>query len=891
MRHSGSIGQFGGQFKMKSKLTVTTIYLLAILLVSVPLFSQTETGAITGTVVDPTGAVVPKAAVTATSTTTGAVRSTETNDNGLYTITNLQPGSYELKIKASGFRAHLQRIQVAVGSRVSADARLQTGSSETVVEVSAKAEDVAVNTENQTTSQVINSQQITELPSITRNPYDFVVASGSVASDAGAATGRGVGVSINGARAASTNVLLDGGENVDYFGATVGQNVPLDSVQEFSVLTSNFTPEYGRASGGVVNVATKSGTNAFHGSAYEYYRGSGLGANTPENKANDLPRNRYVRNQFGYSIGGPIIKDKLFFFNNIEWIRVRSAASRQFLVPTPQFIAQAAPATQQFFAAYGTLVRPIDTVFTKSQLTVAGSGLAAGTAGTPWGDLPGTFPVLGQVTSTVPIDAGGGDPQNSLLGVVRFDYNLSEKTQIFARWSVDRLNAFQGSNSYSPYAGYNTGYLNRNNNYLLSLTHVFSPNLVSQTKIVYNRLKNLQPVNGPNVPTLFWKGSNALILGKRAWLPGYLPGSPGSGIPFGGPQNLYQFYEDLNWTRGRHQLRFGGNYIQMRDNRVFGAYQMAPEQLGGNTTQGFNNFLLGQLVSFRSAIDPKGANACKFDYAALDNNQSLGTLPYIQDSTCAITLPATTPKFGRNNRYSDFALYVNDTWKILERLTLNLGLRYEYFGVQHNADPNLDANFYYGSGSNFPQQYRNGLAMRTANSPVGGLWAPDKNNFAPRVGFAYDVFGDGKTSIRGGFGIFYERNFGNVTFNVIQNPPNYAVISITPADVGGNLPVYTSNLGPFAGTGATKYILTPSLRNVSQNIRTAYNETWNLGVERQLGGNSVLAVTYTGSRGLKLYTLEDFNRRGSGVIYNGDNPDAIIGYTKDKDGNDVPIYL
>lgn len=858
---------------MKPSFTVT--WLLAIFLVlfgSLIAFAQTETGTITGTVADTTGAVVPSAKVTATSTTNGSIRSTVSNADGLFAITNLQPGLYDVKIEAQGFASVVQKVQVTVGARIGVDAKLKPGATTETVEVVANQEGVTVNTENQTVSQTISARELSSLPTETRDYNDLAATSGSVSSDAGGSTDRGVGFSINGARAASTSILLDGAENVDYFGAGVGQNVPLDSIQEFSILTSNFTPEFGRASGGVVNVATKSGTNEFHGSVYEYYRGSGLGANTPENKAtitpdypNGLPRDRYDRHQAGYSIGGPIIKNKLFFFNNIEWIRVRSAQSRTFLVPTPQFIAASNQATQDFFAAYGNLVKPIETVYTKSEVSAMAGGPGAGTAGTPWGDLPADFPVLGSVSTTIPIDAGGGDPQNSLRGVARIDFNMSDKTQIFARWGAERVNAFVGSNSNSPYQGYNTGYLNRNNNYLLSVTHAFSTTFVSQSKLTFNRLKNLQPVGGTDLPTLFWKGTNTTIGGFRAWLPGYLPGSPGSSIPFGGPQNVYQFEQDFNWAKGHHQWRFGGNYVHMRDNREFGAYEMAPEQLGSNTTGGFSNFMLGQLVSFKSAINPKGANACKYDYS---------THSYIQDASCAITLPATTPRFGRNNRYNDYAFYVNDTWKVMNRLNLNLGLRYEVYGVQHNADPSLDANFYYGSGANFPEQYRNGATQVAGKSAIGGLWKPDHNNWGPRAGFAWDVFGNGKTSLRGGAGLFYERNFGNVTFNVIQNPPNYAVVTITPADVGGNLPIYTDNLGPFAGTGATKYIMTPSVRNVSQNIRTAYTETWNLGIEHQLNPSSLVAITYTGSHGLKLYSLEDYNRLGSGVIYNGDDPEV-----------------
>ena len=856
---------------MRFSLRSVSVLLLVTMFAALFAFGQAETGTITGTVTDRSGAVVPGAKITVKSTASGYTRTASASGTGNFAIPSLQPGRYEVRVESAGFGAFTRQVEVTVGSRVTVNPALTAGTSEITIDVVENDAGVAVNTTNQTVGQTISAQSITELPTITRNPYSLAATAGNVASDPGGASGRGVGVSINGQRSASTSILLDGGENVDNFSATTGQNVALDSVQEFSVLTNNFTPEFGRASGGIVNVATKSGTNSFHGSAYEFYRGSGLGANTPENKANQAletpsrnQRDRYDRNQFGYSVGGPIIKDKLFFFNNIEWIRVRSAQERRYLVPTPDFIAAADPATQAFFNAYGTLAAPIGRVYTKAELTTPGSGLGAGTVGTPWGNLASTFPVLGEVTRTIPIDAGGGDPQNSILGTARFDYNLSQSTQMFARYNAERATAFQGSNSNSPYAGYNTGYYNRNHNALLSVTHTFAPTVVFQSKVIFNRLKNFQPVNGPDVPTLFWKNTSANILGKRAWLPGYLPGSPGSGIPFGGPQNLYQFYEDLSWVKGNHQFRFGGNYIHMRDNRKFGAYEMAPEQLGGNTTAGFNNFLLGRLVSFRSAINPQGANACAYDYTAH---------AYIKDASCAITLPATTPKFGRNNRFNDWALYGNDSWKVFPRLTLNLGLRYEVYGVQHSADPLLDANFYFGPGSSFFQQYRNGGTQRAVQTPVHGLWEPDYNNFAPRLGFAWDVFGDGKTSLRGGFGIAYERNFGNVTFNAIQNPPNYAVISITPSDVGGVLPVYTANLGPFAGSGVTKYLTTsPSVRHILQDIRTAYSEMWNMSLERQLMSNTVLAFEYTGSHGVKLYSLEDPNRLGSGVIYLGDDP-------------------
>jgi hypothetical protein len=193
---------------------------------------------------------------------------------------------------------------------------------------------------------------------------------------------------------------------------------------------------------------------------------------------------------------------------------------------------------------------------------------------------------------------------------------------------------------------------------------------------------------------------------------------------FGGPQNLAQAYQDVNYSPGKHGLRFGGSYLHLQDNRTFGNAQNAKEILSLNTlANALNNIVSGQLQAFTVAIDPQG----KFPGDRID-------------------LPVGPPSFSRNNRFNEFALYLNDSWRILHRVTLNLGLRYEYFGVQHNKDPRLDSNFYLGNGSTIFEQIRNGSVLLAPESPVGKLYKPDTNNFAPRIGFAWDVLGNGKTS-------------------------------------------------------------------------------------------------------------------------------------------------
>jgi hypothetical protein len=235
-----------------------------------------------------------------------------------------------------------------------------------------------------------------------------------------------------------------------------------------------------------------------------------------------------------------------------------------------------------------------------------------------------------------------------------------------------------------------------------------------------------------------------------------------------------------------------------------------------------------------------------------------------------VTLPIGAPNFSRSNRYNDGSIYAQDVWKFRHNLTLNLGLRWEYFGVQHDANPNLDSNFYMGSGSNLFDQIRNGQMLTVPSSSSKRLWNPG-GGFAPRVGFAWDPFGSGKTSIRGGYGLSYERNFGNVTFNVIQNPPNYFVLGVTSSG-GSPLALTPNNAGPLAGTGSA--LLPRSTgRIVDPNIPTAYAEFWSLAAQRQLAKNTLFALEYTGSNGLHLYDISNINQTGSGGVYELDpNP-------------------
>ena len=347
--------------KLRKTVTIGGFGFLAVVfalaLTAATALAQSATGEIVGKVTDPNGAVVTGAVVSVKSVDTGREVTATSDDQGSYTITSLQPGLYDLTVQGGNFKASNQRVQVTIGSKVSVDTQLAltevTGETVSVI----ASDGVEVNTQTAEVSNIVTGTQIRELPTLTRNPYDLIGIANNVSNDdPGPAvpgvgvSGRGAGFNINGQRAASTNVLLDGVDNNNVYYAALGQNIPLDAVGEFRVVTSNFSAEYGRASGGIINVLTRGGSNSFHGSAFEFNRISKLASNGYNNNANGVARGVFTRNQFGYTIGGPAIKDKLFFFNSTEWTRVRSTGEVLSVVPTAALINASAASTRNFFA-------------------------------------------------------------------------------------------------------------------------------------------------------------------------------------------------------------------------------------------------------------------------------------------------------------------------------------------------------------------------------------------------------------------------------------------------------------------------------------------------------------------------------------------------------------
>jgi hypothetical protein len=886
---------------MAKSVKIIASLMLGLLLSSTLVFGQAEAGSISGTVRDATGAVVEGATVTAGNIAKGSNRSAVTGTLGQYSIPALEPGNYQVTVTSKAFETYRTTIEVTVGNVSTVDAKLIVGSSSTVVDVVGET-GTQVNTETQELSQLINGTQLAQLPSLTRNPYDFVAISGNVSngdttsngatmSSGGGGqelTSRGVGYSINGQRESGTEILLDGVENIAVFGESIGEDVPVDGVQEYSIVTNNFSAEYGRASGGVVNVTTKAGSNGFHGSAWEFNRLSAYTANTYNNVANDLPKGKYTRNQFGFNFGGPVIKNKLFFSETTEFTRVRSNSVQTEEVFDPSFIALLPANAQAYFSTFGTGVLPSAGVAaTVAQINACTPktcpndfqiGSVNGT--TP---LSPSQPVFDTVNFVVPFNDGGGPPQNTYALVGRVDYNLSDKTQLFFRLGKERNDLFQGTNSFSTYPQYDSGTLNQNQSYLLSATHTFNSYLVDNAKASFTRFNSVTSFDQAltNSPNLMFVAPLDPVTAKTIQMPGLENSSaPGTGgLPFGGPQNTIQFEDDLSWTKGKHSMRFGGQFTYIQLNVAYGAYAQAVEQLGGSAQDSMNDLLnvggnsTGSVLSgssgFSARVNPQGALPCPLD--------ALGNPVNPCPSNSLVTPPLTSASYGRSYRYKDWALYAQDSFKFSPRLTLNYGLRYEHYGVQHNNKQNLDSNFYFGPGSNAFEQARNGQVYITGQSPDGEFWKPSWGTLAPRVGFAYDVFGDGKSSLRGGFGISYERNFGNVTYNSSFNVPASAVLQSTcPAEVigvsyaGCGTVVTNNDLGPLGLPGPSSNLPPVELRFVDNNIRTAQTQFWSLDVQREVAHNTIVDVGYSGAHGVHLYDLNNINLPGQGQVFLGD---------------------
>ncbi len=768
--------------------------------------------------------VLPEVQVTATHIETNQRYRTKTNRLGLYRLSNLPPGHYRVIVRLLGYRTIVKPdLELHVQDSVVLNFSMQVGS--VIASVTELGGIPLIRTESATLGTTIRPQVMTELPSLTRNPYDFVgVSSGAIP----ASVRRGIGFALNGQRAESGGFLLDGSDNNDPYNSGPGQIVPLDAVQEYRLLTNNFTAEYGRNAGFIANAITKSGVNEFHGNAYYFLRNSGLAANTFENNSRALPRPVFNRQQLGGTLGGPVYRDKVFFFAAFEPILVRSSAALSYYIPTPQLLSVSSPGTNAIFERFPLPTNLSDTDI--STRTVCPFGRACGSKiGTGFV----TLPTFASTSRTGPVDAGAGPPQDTYLWTARVDTSIGPRTVLNTSYAFqDHARLATVDQPYSPLL--DRSFHLRNQTMTVNLTRFWSGNFLSESRLVFNRLfqrRASQPPGG--FPSFVITGDEISGAVGSLVLPSGRNGD-------GGAQNEYQFQQMANWVRGRHNLKFGASLVHLRDNQT-----PAESTLTRHNHVEFKNlqrFVDGRVSSFQIHLDPRGK---------------------VPGELLAPPFGSFNPR--RHYRFNDLACFMQDSWKVSSRLTLSPGVRYEYFGSGYRIGQEklLEASFYRGDGSTTQEQMANGRLLRTADAPGqyrNHFFPPRKTNISPRMGLAYDLTGRGRLVFRAGIGRFYERLPGFVYENL--NPPAFSVIRISQVSLSPALfedPYSLFPSGPLS-------VPPSAVSHLDQDLTTASTWAWNATIQHDWANRLLLAASYVGSKGQDLYRPINANRLGSGRL-------------------------
>src|SRR5215475_1926878 len=758
--------------------------------------AQSIGGTINGIVTDPAGAVIRKATVTATNEGTGAVRRVTTDESGTYVLPELAVGFYALKIEGGGFvPATWTRVKVDVGAETRVNVTLSLQAKEAEVSISAEAP--LVQPDSSALFEVIDNKQVNELP---LNGRDFrrltTLTSGSAPRSQNGSLGS---FTVNGQREKSNIFLIDGVDNNDSFrnqpsfnqGGVTGAPatlLPVDAVGEFSLQTQG-TAEYGRNSGAVVNIVTKSGTNNVHGSAYDFLRNDNFDARNFFEGA----KNEFRNNGFGGVLGGPIIDNRTFFFGGYEG--------------------------QHEFVFSPSVVRVPDAAdLAAARIANSAAGLQENGLSTR---LLQFFPEPNlNVTSGNNYSFAAPNTNNSDNVVAKIEHRFNDNYSLSGRYIFgDGKQVFPlTTGNSSPLPAYQTVVPTRIQLAGLNLSQVLTSQVVNETQIGYNRfVQSFTPLDADFDPA-----SIGLVTGAKSLptitITGLVPLGAPTNVPRGRVSSGYQFVDNLTWARRTHIFKMGGEYRRAIVNS-------------------FNDQLARGRLNFDSLADFLAGKVA-----------AAGT---------AVLRGATRRDTFTNN----FGLFFQDDWKIASRLTLNLGLRYEYLGIFREEGDRL-SNFQPGQG-----------LIRVGEAGLDRLYEPDYNNFSPRFGFAFDLTGRARTILRGGYGLYYDtpsqdyfllQGFQNAgPGSPALNPlPGLGVFNLTfPA--GATIP-YGPNLSIFgAATGSLPTTNIPIFA-VDPNLRTPYVHNYNLNLQHELRPGTVLQAAYVGSSGFKLYRLRDLNQAGPG---------------------------
>ncbi len=814
--------------------------ILVVLSLAVGVNAQTFRGAINGTVTDPSGAVVPNAQVKATENSTGIDHTTVTTSDGAFAFQDIPLGFYKVTVTASGFPVYtVDKVEVTAGTIYTLAVKLSLQQQATTVEVSAAA--LTLDTTTQTQNMTITSDVVQDMP---LNGRDFTQLIGIAPGFGGYAAG-GFG-SVNGTRANQINWQIDGVDNNDFWhnvpavnqggvSGIAGVVMPIDAIDEFSAQTQSGA-ETGRSAGGTVNVVIKSGGNQIHGSLYYYNRNEFYGAHSPFFVPTPGKKAPPLRNEnYGFTVGGPIIKSKAFYFVGYEKQDFIIGLSGLATEPSDAWIAKA----QALLTANNV---PRST--TSANLI----GLSSGVAGL-WPALIKPLPAtLSNFFS--PIAEFG----YSYNGIAKVDYNISDKHHLYLRW-------FGGQgNQTAPTGGsaaLGTASSNLKDYFEVAPIHVFNYSAVFNSTFS-SRLTN-QVLFGANYfNQLFHDFNNSfntktlgLFLSPDATNHGqYILGAPNLQItgfenvgitpPEGRSDLTWHVTDIVSYSRGAHQFRFGAEVRQAHLNEFY-------------HRRGLGSFTFdGSRGPWNCAGDPTCALA---DFLAGD----------VASSSIAVGDPE------RWVVVNAFSLYLQDSWQITRKLNLNYGLRYEYFGPLHSSKKDL-AEFVPGKG------------MVIQGNGIDSIFPPDKNNFAPRIGFAYQANQNGDLVVRGGIGVFFDQINLN-PFLDFRPPISGAADGLEDNPVGPRaVSTYSTNRlgqlsynwdaiqqgGNSVFSGVTS-CTNPNCTNVpglgvfgvSQNFRTPYYFNYNLQVEKGLGRAAVFQIGYVGSEGRKLNLVSDINQNGA----------------------------
>jgi hypothetical protein len=806
------------EFMVKFVWFATIFAVLLVFTLPARVSAQMVGATISGTVVDPSGAVVAGVKILVKNESTGSIANAATNSVGVFDAPNLPPGTYDLTASATGFSTLIRnRITLTVGQELVLNLTLQIGNTSQQIEVNTEAP--TVDLANATIGGVVNQATVEQLPLNGRSWSDLaILAPGvhtvgnqpAISSTDRTKRGMGLELSISGGRPQQNNYLLDGVNINNYTnagpGSLLGGNLGTDAVGEFTVLTTNYSAEYGRTSGGVISAITKSGTNQIHGSVYEFLRNKSLDAANFIDNSRGIPKPPFRRNQFGGSVGGPIRKDKTFFFADYEGVRQGLGSTVSSTVPSPAAVA-------------GDFV-PAGTTLNQAYVAVAVQYLKtfwpAPNPSTVVSDA-GTFAFAGNQNTT----------ENFVIG--RVDHIFSEKDRIFGTYLFDNSHQTEPDEMNNKLISNHS----KRQTFALEWSHVFSPQLLNSFRVGFNRDNTASPAGAtainPAAADLQFGFDPGSSVGALQISP-YTTFSGGTIVasPFEFRWNSFQFYDNIYFTKGIHSMKIGANAERIQENF-----------LGADTPGG--SFAFNSLTDFFTNSPVSFSN----------------------------DVPGTeTP---RHVRMSIAAGYFQDDIHFRPNLTFNVGLRYEFGEVPYEIDGKL-ANLRMLSSTVFPDPHLGSPYFRN----------PTKRDWEPRIGFAWDPFKNGKSSVRGGFGMFdVLPMIAQLGGGLDSSSPFAEKFNIgNPATIAGKFPDKIGTILPADLPNTAAYYI------MDFNPKRPLVLQWNLNIERQLTPSTTLGIGYVGSRGVHLWIQSDANAIQPTLLPNGNLQwPCSDGLTTDKTTN------